>query len=240
MTFIHCNTEKYIKHRKYILWLTLFPLFQGALITALIMLVNLRAFYESGLLKTAACAAVAAALLGTLFFYAVYILTERAVSRNARYTYFEISPKAVIFSRYGGWYISGGRRVIARKLYIIPFSELKSIGYNEKSGAVYLEAGDPDNPGIKKYLDRSDRLNYKITGGQPVFEEESWWYNENGYKKLDLIKIPKFFGEPEELCRKIAEAKREFESLPKPKPYVHKEAAFVRRRKALAKFKKYE
>jgi hypothetical protein len=230
-TFFHCDTGKYIKRRKYLLWIALLPLFQASLITALIVIVNFRVFYERGYHLIAFYAVSAAAALGTLIFFVTYFLTERAVKRNARYTFFEIGAKALIYSRYAGDYISRGKLEIHRKLYIIPLSSLKKIGYSEKKNSVYLEAGN-----IRKYNDSTEHLKYRLSSGFPEFE--SWWYNEHGFKTSAAVKIPGLFGSAEKLTAVIAEAKRAFEEQPKPKPYVHKESDYVKKKMALERIKR--
>ena len=229
--FFHCDTARYVKRRKYILWITLLPVFQSAVITALIVFVNLRAFYENGYLTAALSAISGAVAAGLLFSFAVFVFTERAVKRNARYTFFEIGEKTLVFSRYSGSYISRGKRVITRRLFVIPLSALKTVGYSEKSGAVFLEAQ------VREYGDRSERLNYRFCEGFPEFE--SWWYNENGYKTLPVLKIPNMFGDYKKLCENIAEAKRRFDDAPKRGAYVHKELDFVKKRKAMDKLKRH-
>ncbi|MDR2558263.1 MAG: hypothetical protein LBC86_01775 [Oscillospiraceae bacterium] len=234
-SFFHAETQKYAKRRKYILWLTLLPLFQASLIAALIVIVNFRAFHEKGYHLIALRGITAAGAAGTLVFFAVFIITELLIKRNARYTFFEIAEKAIIFSRYDGDYISRGKRVVSRKLYIIPLSAPTKTGYSEKKRRIYIE-----NEQIREYCDSSERLNYKLLDGFPEFE--SWWYNQNGFKILPAIKIPETFAgtDTEKLCRSIAEAKRNFDNAPKPKPHVHKEADFVRRRRAFEKLKSFQ
>ncbi|MCL2637713.1 MAG: hypothetical protein FWD48_05015 [Oscillospiraceae bacterium] len=234
-SFFHADTEKYIKRRKYILWLTLLPLFQASFIAALIVIVNFRAFHEKGFHLIAVRGVGVAALVGVLLFFAAYIFTEKLVKRGARYTYFEIAEKSLIFSRYDGDYISRGKRIVSRRLYVIPLSSLKKIGFSQKKRRIYLEGED-----FREYCDLSERLNYKLSDGFPEFG--SWWYNENGFKNISAVRIPKIFTETdmEKIFSNIIEAKKYFSDAPKPKPYVHKEADFVRRRRALAKFNRLQ
>ncbi|MDR2532481.1 MAG: hypothetical protein LBC82_06530 [Oscillospiraceae bacterium] len=239
MRFFHCDTGRYIKRRKYLLWITLLPLIQGSVITSLIVIVNFRAFYEKGYHLPAIRAVTAAAVFGTLVFFATFFITEKAVKRNARYTFFEIGTKALIYSRYSGEYIRRGKRVINRSLYVVPLCSLKKIGYSEKKGRLYLEADGDGVAKIRKYHDSSERLKYKLSDGFPQFE--SWWYNEHGFRTLTVLKVPAIFGGIEklsEIAENIAEAKRAFENTPKPKPYVHKEADFIKRKRAIEKLKK--
>jgi hypothetical protein len=95
---------------------------------------------------------------------------------------------------------------------------------------------EADKEGVREYYDTSERLKYTISGGTPDFE--SWWYNENGFKTLQILEVPRIFGEPVEFCEKIAEAKRAFDNLPEPTPYVHREPEFVKRKKAMDRLKK--
>jgi hypothetical protein len=231
-SFFHAQTGKYIKRRKYITWLTLLPLFQASLIAALIVSVNFRAFYEKGYHLIAFYGIAAAAMAGTLVFFIVFILTEHLVKRNARYTFFEVADKSLIFSKYDWDYVNRGKRIVSRRLYIVPLESLDKIGYSLKKRKVYLEGKN-----FRVYTDSSERLNYKLSGGFPEFE--SWWYNQNGFETLGAVAIPAVFAgtDTEKLCKRIAEAAKNFQNAPKPKPYVHKEADFVRRRRAFEKMK---
>jgi len=235
--FFHPNTQKYITRRKYILWLTLLPLVQGSVIALLITIVNLRPFYEKGYLPVVLFSVGGAAVLGTLVFFTVYAVTEVAVKRIARYTYLEIDSKSLIYSRYAGDYLAGRKLEVSRKLYVMHLSALKSIGLCEKTGAIYIETEDGGI--IREYHDRTERLKYKLAGGFPEFE--SWWYNDNGFTSLTELRILPHFGSAEisrKICEHLAEAKRKFDNAPKPKPYVHKETDYVKRKKAMDKWKK--
>jgi len=236
--FFHCDTNRYIKRRKYFLWLTLLPLFQGSLITALIVIVNLRAFIEKGYHLTALYAVAAAAAAGTLIFFVTFTMTEKSVKRNARYTFFDIGTKALVFSRYDGDFFCGSRREISRKLYVIPLASLTKIGYSQKKKRIYLETAPESPEKIREYTDKSERLNYRFTDGFPEFE--SWWYNDNGFKTSTELRIPGVFGDAVRLSESIATAKRAFNDQPKPKPYVHKESDFAKRKKALDRLKKLQ
>ena|GEM_PF-1415128 len=236
MHFFHCDTQRYIKRRKYILWIALLPLFQSAVIILLITIVNLRVFYENGYLRIVIYAVTGAAGFGALLFFTVFALTEKAVKRNARYTFFEIGGKALVFSRYSGDLIEQGKLCPTRVLIVIPLSELKSAGFNRRSGVIYLNMSEKG--GGRKYTDRTERLNYRLAEGFPDFE--SWWYNQNGFKSLPVVKIPGIFGKTgnskefsKKLFENITQAKRNFDSTPKIKPYSHKEPDFIKRKKAL-------
>ena len=236
--FFHADTARVIKRRKYILWLTLLPLFQAALIAALIVFVNFRAFYSNGYLPSAFRGLAAAAAAGTLVFFAVFFITEKIVKRNARYTYLEVGQKAVVYSKYEGDYYNRGKRTATRSLYIVPFSALKRIGFSEKKGRIYLETSEENPDKIRLYTDTTERLKYKFTDGFPEFE--SWWYDENGFEPLTALRIPGIFGDSAQM-RKLSEiiagAKKAHDNAPKPKPHVHVEADFIKRRRALEVFK---
>ncbi|MCL2019913.1 MAG: hypothetical protein FWG70_09175 [Oscillospiraceae bacterium] len=236
--FFHADTKKYLKRRKYILWLTLLPLFQGSVITALIVIVNLRAFYDRGYHLTAIRAVAAAAAGGTLFFFIVFAVCERLVKRNARYTFIDIGVKALVYSRYDGDMAEGGRCCVMRRLYVVPLSCIGKIGYSEKKNRVYLETEPNANIKIREYSDKSERLDYRFSDGFPEFE--SWWYNRNGFKNRTSLVIPGIFGSAERLTEAIAQTKKDFDALPKPKPYVHKESDFAKRKRAIERLKKLQ
>jgi hypothetical protein len=239
--FFHCDTERYIKRRKYILWLSLLPLFKAALIVLLTVIVNFGAFRENGCLSAAFGAVSAAAAGGTVLFFTVFFITEKLVKRNARYTFLEITQKAVIYSKYDGDYIYRGKRCVSRSLYVIPLASLKKIGFSEKKGRIYFEADEDASEKIRHYNDSAERLKYRLNEGFPEFE--SWWYDENGFERLTELRIPGIFGDSAQMKKMseiAAEAKITLANTPKPKPHVHKEPDFIKRRRALETLKKMQ
>lgn len=123
-------------------------------------------FLAAGLAIPAICVAVWLAFTFLLFF-----ICETRSRRIKRCTYFEIQKSAAILSRYGGK-ISADTGGIQRRLYIIPYDEMK---LSVKKGRLVFTGK------IRCYEGDSDRLGYHIRQGKPEFD--SWWLNENGFRK---------------------------------------------------------
>lgn len=149
-------------------------------------------------------------------------LSHRKIRRNSRFTYIDIQEKAVILSLYGGEYRTGGERVIVRELYLMPFEEIKSIA-SEKNGQSIIVSGN-----FRHYSMNSENLGYHIKDGEVVFDRQ--WLNIGGFEKVGTVRIPHLFGNPKRVSASLTEGKKHYLEIPKPKPYVFKEADFIRRR----------
>ena len=109
-------------------------------------------FLAAGLAVPAICVAVWLAFTFLLFF-----ICETRSRRIKRCTYFEIQKSAAILSRYGGK-ISADTGGIQRRLYIIPYDEMK---LSVKKGRLVFTGK------IRCYEGDSDRLGYHIRQGKP-------------------------------------------------------------------------
>lgn len=235
INYFRWNTSRYIKRKNYIVAITLLPLLLFSVITVMILLINFRIFLLSGFLISMFLIVSGAVFLGTVICWFVIDKTDKAIKRNRHYSFFDIGTHELVFSKYAGEYIKSGERTVLRKLYIIPLGSLDYIGINKKKGNLLLTS---DSSGIRFYKGKSERLNYHYIGEKLNFE--NWWFNENGFENISEVVLPNFFGTDEksvmEFYNSIAEAKKRFSMLPKPKPYVHKEIDFVKRKKLLRTF----
>lgn len=161
-------------------------------------------------------------LAGMVICFGMAAISHRKVRRGSRYTYLDIQQKAMIFSLYGGEYRVQGEKVITRDIYYIPFSELKSIE-PEKNGKGVILTGK-----IRHYSMNSEFMGYHVTDGDIVFDRQ--WLNIGGFEKIDSVRIPHVFGKSERVIQSVKEAYKRFVETPKPKPYVFREADFIRRR----------
>lgn len=161
-------------------------------------------------------------LAGMLISFFTEMYSGRRVRRCSRYTYVDIQQKAVIYSSYAGEYRVAGEKVVIRDVYYIPFGALSDVR-EEKNGRGVVLSGR-----MRHYCMNSDNLGYHVKDGEVVFDREL--LNESGFETVETLRIPAVFGNPSRLCAAIDEAKKNFEDIPVPKPYVFKEADFIRRR----------
>ncbi len=168
---------------------------------------------------TIICGAI---LLGMLVCFGAAMISWRKISRRSRYTYVDIQPKTLIYSAYAGEYTVWGNKVIIRDIYYVPFEHFSGVKVAPNGKNVIVTGR------VRHYCMNSDNLGYHIKDGEAVFDREL--LNESGYESLESLRIPSVFGNPERLCRSIAEGRARFEEIPAPKPYVFKEADFIRRR----------
>lgn len=163
-----------------------------------------------------------AILLGMLVCFGAAMISWHKISRRSRYTYVDIQPRTLIYSAYAGEYTVSGERVIIRDIFYVSFEYFSGaqVAANEKDVIVTGK--------VRHYCMNSDNLGYHVKDGGVVFDREL--LNESGYESLEIMRIPCVFGNPERLCRAINEGRARFEEIPAPKPYVFKEADFIRRR----------
>ncbi|MBR4096810.1 MAG: hypothetical protein IKK42_05855 [Oscillospiraceae bacterium] len=163
-----------------------------------------------------------AILTGMLICFGTAMVVWKKINRKSRYTYVDIQLKTAIYSSYAGEYRVSGEKVIIRDIYYIPFGSLTGAQV-AKNGKNVIVAGK-----IRHYCMNSENLGYHVKDGEVVFDREL--LNESGFESLEEVRIPAVFGKPERLCKAFEEGRARFEEIPAPKPYVFKEADFIRRR----------
>ncbi len=228
--FFHFGTGRYKKRIKYILGLTLLPIFILSVIAVLVILVNLRSYYGAGYFWYTVCFIMGGVLFGILFTWGLVWGVNRYYEKNTRFTFIDVGLGHIVYSKYSGEYIKDGERIVLRRLYVIPLKTLSKLGVNEKSGEVIISCEDIK---IRCYHDRDERLLYHFSEDKILFE--SWWYDENGFEEAETLVIPHRFGSPEILIDTIVKAKKRLDEKPAPKKYVHVEPEFVKKKKALKK-----
>lgn len=158
--------------------------------------------------------------MGLCFFMAESV--HKKIRRNSRFTYVDIQQKFLVFSAYGGEYRVSGEKIIVRDLYYVPFSALKSIE-KDKNGRFLTLGGE-----IRHYCMNSDNLGYHVKDGDIIFDRE--WLNIGGFEQVQSVRIPAVFGKIAKLSGAVTEGYKRYIEAPKPKPYVFREADFIRRR----------
>ncbi|MCH5199941.1 MAG: hypothetical protein J1F60_03190 [Oscillospiraceae bacterium] len=227
--YFHAYTKKYDKYRRTAAILTAVPLAQFSMLIIWALMFNLKRAAQPEFLIPYASAVGVSILAGMLLCWFYSAVAEHFTRVNRRYTYFEITQKAAVFSKYGGSYTRFGKRTILRRVCVIPLKSYENAYLDEKKKHLIL-TGE-----IRVYEGENKRLGYHIKDGFPVFD--SWWYNEaeKSYKTVDMIRLPMDFEHPGKIAGALHRAKREFDAIPPKKEYVFKEADIVRKRRELKK-----
>lgn len=228
-SFFHAYTKKYYLRRRYAMLLTAAPVAELSLFLIWAAFFNLRRMYETGtLMLFAVWIGVAVAVAMVLFiFYAE--ITEKKVRRHSKYTYFDIAPKAVVYSRYAGEYKHNGEKVIRRRLCVMRLNDFERAYLDEKKKHLILVGK------MRVYEDENSNLGYHISDGDVVFD--NWWYNEAGFREIHLLKLPVDFEKPSLIAKKLYLAKRRLDNTPEKKPYVFVESEIVKKRRELKRIR---
>ena len=214
-------------HRaKYLLGLTLLPLFVGTVVVCIIILADLRTMLQSDGFVNLVAIIISIVFLGTAAALVVIYKAGVAVKRVARYTFFDIGEQELIYSKYGGEKIRNGERIITRELYVIPIAKLIA--------AETLPRGDlrlvcePES--IRQYSDQSKYLGYHFKEDGKL-DFDMWFSNYHGFTLRETLEIPACFERQRMLRQAVLDAKERFSSRAVKQPYVHKESEVVLRRK---------
>ena len=227
--YFHAYTKKYDKYRSRAMILTAVPLAQFSMVIIWALMFNLKRAVQPEFFIPYATAVGVSILAGMVLCWLYSAVSEHCIRVNRRYTYFEITPKAAVFSKYRGSYTHFGKRTVLRRVCVIPLKSYENAYLDEKKKHLIL-TGE-----IRIYEGEDKRLGYHVKDGFPVFD--SWWYNEaeKSYKTVDMIRLPMDFEHPGEIAAALHRAKREFDAMPPKKAYVFKEADIVRKRRELKK-----
>lgn len=161
-------------------------------------------------------------LAGMTFCLITAAACDKKIRRRSRYTYIDIQLKGLVYSSYAGEYRVAGRRIIVRDLYVVPFRELSSVSSGDE-GKVLLLTGK-----LRHYCMNSENLGYHVKNGD--FEFDRPYLNVKGFAEEEKLRVPSVFGSSRRVADSVIAAKKRWSELPEPKPYVFREADFIRRR----------
>lgn len=212
--YFHADTTKYPKRLKTVLVAVLVPLGAVSIFCAANIIFNMRndgdkSFAQFMVYIIAGCVAVGMAFC----FFGAYI-TEKKIRRHARFTYLDILPKGVVYSRYSGEHYLYGERVIYRRLYYIPFSQMDEIIRDPKQSPFSVVIKGE----IRSYLLASDQLGYHINeDGDITFDHPE--LNERHFELLTILKIDSDFGSTKRIVRSLEHYREVFRNTPEKKPF---------------------
>jgi hypothetical protein len=195
--YFHRDTHPYVVRVKYLLGLLLPSAFVGLTAAMMITILQMREFVRHATVVWMFLLLFGVCGLAVITAFAVYIVVQRSVRRQARYTYFHIAQFELVFSRYGGERIRLNRREIHRVLYVIPLDKLESAA-ETASGGVKL-VGE-----IHEYRQQSDLLLYNYRLGKLEFD--CAYNNYGGFAVKNSLTLPPVFVKQNQLLPAIENA----------------------------------
>lgn len=227
--YFHAYTDKYKKRRNKAMILTVTPLAQFCMVLIWALMFNLKMVTDIAFLSSYAKVIGIAVSVGMALCIIYAAVCDHYVRAARRYTYFEILPKAAVFSEYKGRFFSYGEKIILRRVCVIPLKNYDRAYLDERKKHLIL-VGE-----IRIYQGETVGLGYHVKDGFPVFDK--WWYNEaeKSYRTVGMLRLPMDFERPGSIAAAMDKAKIDYKKIPPKKEYVFKEADIVRRRRELKK-----
>lgn len=220
--FFHSNTDIYSDRLKRVEILVLIPLF----IICVFCTVNIVVNFGSSIVKLLLMIVAGCVLFGLAFSFIAVYFTYKAKRRHSRYTYFDVLPKAMIYSEYAGEYVRYGEKIVLRRLYYIPFEEFESVSRDPKTAPRSITIKGK----IREYLQETDRLGYHIEeNGEVVFDSPE--LNERLFREINELVIKERLGNTKALERSINCYYEQWKNTPEKKPFDISEHITVVRRK---------
>lgn len=213
-SYYHCSTAKYRKRKAVLLTLTGSVCAEAAVIAFIVLFFGLFASDGSFAVDTVQALLVTAAafiVAGLLVCFISAAVCDKRSARHSRYTYLDIQLKAAVISVYSGEMRILGRNAVFRELYLIPFSELVSAEPSH-GGRKLLIRGR-----MRRYGMESDFLGYHVRNGNIEFDR--MWLEVGSFESIDFAELPAYFGDPAKISAVLAEAKKRFDEMPKPKKH---------------------
>ncbi|MBO6232185.1 MAG: hypothetical protein J6O50_16620 [Ruminiclostridium sp.] len=210
--YYHCSTARYRRRRSTVLTLVGSVAAEAAVISFIVM------FFGSLGPESSAGDSFTGTMLLTAFLFiasglgicfAASVSADKRSSRHSRYTFLDIQLKAAVVSVYSGEMKILGRNAVFRELYLIPFDSFVSARPSPNGRKLVITGM------IRHYGMESDFLGYHVRGGNIEFDR--MWLNVGSFDELPGAAFPAYFGDPAKICEALAEAKKQFDELPKPK-----------------------
>lgn len=226
--FFHADTEKYRSRLKSILLIVIMPLLAACVFCVVNILLAFSGDPSREFITLMLLVIVGCVLFGMIFTFTAVYFTDLRCRRHAKYTYFDILPKAMIFSLYAGEYVSDGRKIVIRRLYYIPFSGLESVHRNPKENpAQIILRGE-----IREYMLPSDDLGYHIDENDELLFDK-WELNFRCFSRVNCVDIRSRFGSTKRLERSVNYFWEQFRQIPEKKPFDISEHIMPRTKRRL-------
>ncbi len=226
--FFHADTTIYPKRLKMVIIALLMPLAAVCVFCAANIVFNLRADGDKSLAELMLRIIAGCVAIGMTACFAGAYIVEKKQRRHARFTYFDILPKGMIYSRYAGEHYLYGERTIYRRLYYIPFSGLTEIKRDPKTAPTAITfTGE-----IREYFFPSEQLGYHIDeDGELKFDNLELDFRF--YKPLDRLRIRYDLGNTKQLERSAQHYLELFRNAPKKREFNIAEHIHQRSKKPL-------
>lgn len=221
-SYFHCVTSRFGRRASRIILLVGAIAAEAALIAFMLFWFGVLGAQLTDVLILLPAAAGAVIVIGLAVCVWAALSSEKKVRMNSRYTYADIQLKFAVLSRYDGIYDIDGENAVWRVLCYIPFSDFVSAEPSRNGKKIVITGR------IREYAMDSDYLGYHIRNGGIEFDRP--WLENNCYTEFSVLEFPAVFGDPRKLCDSLAEAKKRFDELPKPRPYKFREPEIIRRR----------
>lgn len=219
--YFHADIAKYADRLRHILIIVIIPI----IALCVFCTVNIVLRINSKLAVFLFAAVVGFVLFGILFTFIAVYLTDKYSRRNARFTFLDIIPTAVIYSEYAGEFVRYGEKIILRRLYIIPFATLESVTRNPKEA--------PHNITFKgaarAYFLETDRLGYHVDpDGNIKLDNEI--LNYGYFMEQGEVTVKNRLGNTKRLERSVLFYWEEFKNAPEKKPFDISQYVHTRRK----------
>lgn len=212
--YFHADTTIYPKRLKTVIIALLMPLAAVCVFCTANIVFNLRADGDKSLVKLMVMIIAGCVATGILSCFAGAYITDKKQRRHARYTYFDILPKGMIYSRYAGEHYLYGERTVYRRIYYIPFAALTAVSRDARSSPTSIRfAGE-----IREFFFPSDQLGYHIDeDGELCFDNAV--LNDRFFAVHDKLSIKEDFGSTRQLERSVEHYVEQFRNAPKKKEF---------------------
>ncbi len=226
--FFHCDTTIYKKRLKTVLSALLAPLIAVCVFCAANIIFNMRPDGDKGFAQLMIWIAVGCVAAGMIFCFAGSYIADRKCRLHARYTYFDILPKGMIYSRYAGQSHLYGERTVYRHLYYIPFSSLTEVLRDPKRSPFELTICGV----AQQYFQPSDCLGYHIDeDGELQFDNPELM--ERHFEFRGKLVISHDFGRTKQLQRSIEHYLEQYKNAPQKKQFNIADHIAVKSKKPL-------
>ncbi len=212
--YFHADTTIYPKRLKTAIISIVVPLAAACVCCATTFVFNLRSGGDRFLASLMLYIIAGCVALGIIAcFYGAYI-TEKKQRRHARFTYFDILPKGMIYSRYAGEHYLYGERVVYRRLYYISFDKLESIQRDAKTAPTAIVFSGE----LREYFFPSPQLGYHINEeGDLCFDNSE--LSQRFFQTRQKLRISGDFGSTRQLERSVLHYLELYRNAPPKKEF---------------------